>query len=124
MRPAAASFLFRLTATLAALALVLVSFAHRPALLSPDDLRDRASLVLLGLGEADLCAPSGGDDRMPAEPCPACILAKTLAPPAAPVSAARPILPARAAPVAVPLVPVTGQTCRPPPARGPPLSIA
>jgi hypothetical protein len=107
---------------LCALALVLVGFAHRPAEAAPPA-ADAALAAYLAAGGTldDLCLDAGGDGgTLSHADCPACTLAKTIAPPPVAAGLAAPA-PCAAARLATPDRPaLAGHTPRAPPARGPP----
>jgi hypothetical protein len=112
---------------LCALALVLVAFAHRPAIaqvsVSQDPAADAQLAAFLASGGtlADLCLPDApGHPAAAHADCPACTLTKTMA--LGPSCAAAPVLLSATVVATVwPDAPVlTGHGPRAPPARGPP----
>lgn len=121
MLRSAIPILARLSAALAALAMVLVLSVHGAH--RAGDARLSMQLAALGLTAADLCSEPGGKGNDGPPDCPVCLLAKALALPPTPTQAlaTRVPLPADPPPRAAAVVP--GYAAQAPPARGPPAAL-
>jgi hypothetical protein len=106
-------------AALCAVALALLSVAHRPA--GAAQVADPALAAYLALGGtlSDLCTLDGGDEAASVH-CPACTLAKALVTVPCVQAAGRPLAWSTVQGLPAPILLAQGHGPRAPPARGPP----